>query len=276
LRGQVTFLSDDEISRLIAAVATTEPQYVKELVQLKANLPSGDGKALSDRDELYESAIDIVVREGRGSVSLLQRSLGIGYGRAARLIDFMAEDGIVGPYNGSQAREILMSPEQWEQLTGQGASAPPASTKPPRNNKILPAAEDVAEDEDSSLPGKIRAVKPVSNVRVDEKPEEEETLEVDEELENGFDEQDEEPPFDADETEEDEDEEDLEDEDVDDQEEEIEDEEEDIEEAEEEAEEEEESPSGMAKETKSKAAGKEMERKPAKPYSKGRWKAESA
>jgi S-DNA-T family DNA segregation ATPase FtsK/SpoIIIE len=49
-------------------------------------------------------------------VSLLQRALGIGYGRAARLIDYMAEDGIVGDYNGSQAREVLYTPEKWEQV----------------------------------------------------------------------------------------------------------------------------------------------------------------
>jgi S-DNA-T family DNA segregation ATPase FtsK/SpoIIIE len=68
---------------------------------------------LKARDDLYEQAIEIVLREGRGSVSLLQRALGIGYGRAARLIDFMAEDGIVGQYNGSQAREVLFTPEEW-------------------------------------------------------------------------------------------------------------------------------------------------------------------
>ncbi len=61
----------------------------------KATMPTSQ-----KRDELYEQAIDVVIREGRGSVSLLQRALGIGYGRAARLIDFMAEDGIVGEYNG--------------------------------------------------------------------------------------------------------------------------------------------------------------------------------
>src|SRR3990172_399154 len=92
LRGQGTYLSDDEISRVIGAVATTEPQFVKELVQLKvASDGDGDGIQLNSRDELYEAAIDVVVREGRGSVSLLQRALGIGYGRAARLIDYMAE-----------------------------------------------------------------------------------------------------------------------------------------------------------------------------------------
>jgi S-DNA-T family DNA segregation ATPase FtsK/SpoIIIE len=58
-------------------------------------------------------------------VSLLQRALGIGYGRAARLIDFMAEDGIVGGYNGSSAREVLFTPEQWAALKG---SPPDAAT----------------------------------------------------------------------------------------------------------------------------------------------------
>jgi DNA segregation ATPase FtsK/SpoIIIE, S-DNA-T family len=161
LRGQGTYLSDDEISRVIGAVATTEPQFVKELVQLKTTLPE-NGKKLSDRDELYEAAIDIVVREGRGSVSLLQRSLGIGYGRAARLVDFMAEDGIVGPYNGSQAREILISLEQWEQMSGQEAAAQPSLPKPRRDNKIL-----LASAEEPMSRGKVRTVKPIADT-VDE------------------------------------------------------------------------------------------------------------
>ena len=59
----------------------------------------------------------------RGSCSLLQRALGIGYGRAARLIDFMAEDGVVGTYNGSNAREVLFTWEDWEQLKGGGQKA---------------------------------------------------------------------------------------------------------------------------------------------------------
>ena len=75
---------------------------------------------LRERDELYEPAMEVVVREGRGSVSLLQRALGIGYGRAARLIDFMAEDGIVGGYNGSNAREVLYTPEAWAAFADSG------------------------------------------------------------------------------------------------------------------------------------------------------------
>jgi S-DNA-T family DNA segregation ATPase FtsK/SpoIIIE len=96
-----------------------------ELIQLKSS-GEGNGTALEklrSRDELYEKAIEIVVREGRGSVLLLQRALGIGYGRAARLIDFMAEDGIVGTYNGSNAREVLFSCEDWEQMKTGGQPA---------------------------------------------------------------------------------------------------------------------------------------------------------
>ena len=84
---------------------------------------------LRHRDDLYEPAIDVVVREGRGSVSLLQRALGIGYGRAARLVDFMAEDGIVGDYNGSQARDVLFTSEQWATFKakeGMGVGSEPA------------------------------------------------------------------------------------------------------------------------------------------------------
>ena len=125
LRGQGTYVSDDEINKVVDFVGTTEPQFVKELVQLKAAEADGDKSAetLKNRDELYEAAVDVVVREGRGSVSLLQRALGIGYGRAARLIDFMAEDGIVGHYNGSQAREVLITLEQWAEMIGQPAES---------------------------------------------------------------------------------------------------------------------------------------------------------
>jgi len=151
IRGQGTFLCDDEINRVISAVATTEPQFVKELVQLKATKQGADGKSFEDRDVLYEGAVDVIVREGRGSVSLLQRALGIGYGRAARLIDYMEEDGFVGPYNGSQAREILITLEDWEAMCGgeEGTQQEvPKPTPKRRNNKILiEQEEEEVEDE---------------------------------------------------------------------------------------------------------------------------------
>jgi S-DNA-T family DNA segregation ATPase FtsK/SpoIIIE len=131
MRAQGTYLSDEEITRVVEHLEC-DPCYAQELIQLRSSGRDGKGgflETLRARDELYEAAIEVVVREGRGSVSLLQRALGIGYGRAARLIDFMAEDAIVGHYNGSQAREVLYAPEQWEQVkqAGQPGEAVTAS-----------------------------------------------------------------------------------------------------------------------------------------------------
>ena len=151
IRGQGTYLSDEEINAVVECVSTGEQNFVHELVNLKVEQPGGGApEEFRKRDELYESAIDIVVREGRGSVSLLQRALGIGYGRAARLIDFMAEDNIVGPYAGSNDREVLISIEDWERMQGAsaGPSQPEATPAPTarRTNKIRPEPEPVDDD----------------------------------------------------------------------------------------------------------------------------------
>lgn len=143
LRGQGTYLGDDEINAVVDHCSTGEQNFVNELVNLKIKTDEeGDGAAptaLKKRDDIYPAAVDIVVREGRGSCSLLQRTLGIGYGRAARLIDYMAEDGIVGDYNGSQAREVIISIADWEAMqsgeetpsvAGGGATSAAAKPRP--------------------------------------------------------------------------------------------------------------------------------------------------
>ena len=143
VRGQGTYLSDDEINKVVAFCSQGQPQnFVSELVNLKVEAAGEEGglAQLKKRDELYESAIDVVVREGRGSVSLLQRTLGIGYGRAARLIDFMAEDNLVGQYAGSQAREVLISLADWERMQGQDPADAPEKlpTEPPPKPRRAP------------------------------------------------------------------------------------------------------------------------------------------
>jgi S-DNA-T family DNA segregation ATPase FtsK/SpoIIIE len=142
LRGQGTYVSDDEIGRVMAAVGTDTPQYAAELVNLQ---PAGAADAHAtpagspqDKDDLYDAAVEVVIREGRGSVSLLQRALGVGYGRGARLIDFMGEDGVVGQYAGSQAREVLITMQQWADRKGEAAPPPDPA---PRKLKIQPHAE---------------------------------------------------------------------------------------------------------------------------------------
>jgi S-DNA-T family DNA segregation ATPase FtsK/SpoIIIE len=71
-------------------------------------------RGIEHEDELYEDAVRVILQTGRGSVSLLQRRLSIGYSRAARLVDMMAEAGVVGPHKGSQPRDLLMTLEEWE------------------------------------------------------------------------------------------------------------------------------------------------------------------
>src|SRR5579883_2333000 len=117
VRAQGSYASDAEIQSVVSHLEC-DPCYDPELMTLETSgRDSGDlAERVRSRDELYETAIEVILREGRGSVSLLQRILQIGYGRAARLIDYMAEDGIVGGYNGSNAREVLYTPEQWQQM----------------------------------------------------------------------------------------------------------------------------------------------------------------
>ncbi|GIW93873.1 MAG: DNA translocase FtsK [Pirellulaceae bacterium] len=133
IRGQGTYVSDEEIERIVNTVSTGEQQFVDELMSIEIDTTEQNGpNRWKERDELYEQAIEVVVREQRGSVSLLQRALGIGYGRAARLIDFMQEDGIVGAYAGQHAREVLISMEDWRRMqANRQESDQPAPAAPP-------------------------------------------------------------------------------------------------------------------------------------------------
>ncbi len=110
-RGQGTFLSDEEIRRVVDHVKSqAEAQYEQDLVRIQ----EVDASVLGEKDELYEEAVRVILSSQRGSVSLIQRNFGIGYTRAARLIDMMAKEGLVGQYKGSQAREVRMTLEEWE------------------------------------------------------------------------------------------------------------------------------------------------------------------
>jgi S-DNA-T family DNA segregation ATPase FtsK/SpoIIIE len=103
-------VSEKEVKNLIEFLKQVGPPvYHQELLELGEELDL-EG---TDKDKLFEEAVKIVLTTQRGSVSLLQRKLNIGYCRAARLIDIMAKMGIVGEYKGSSARDVLISLEQW-------------------------------------------------------------------------------------------------------------------------------------------------------------------
>lgn len=113
IRVQGAFLSDNEVEAVVSHVrGQAEAEYNEELVPEVGE----DSDDASDEmlDELYDQAVTIVLEAKQASVSLLQRRMRIGYTRAARLIDSMEARGIVGPYEGSKPREVLVTLEQYQ------------------------------------------------------------------------------------------------------------------------------------------------------------------
>ena len=125
IRVQGCFISDEEVEELCNFVKNQgESQYdeniAKEIeakaVQDKKQSPfedDGDGEQL---DALFEKAVDTVLETGQASTSFLQRKLGVGYARGAKIIDQLEEKGIIGPSNGSKGREILITRQQWLEM----------------------------------------------------------------------------------------------------------------------------------------------------------------
>jgi len=120
VRAQGTFLDDGEVRAVIQDLTSrAKPEFHPELIRIKSpGSDAGDGS----RDPLFDDAVRIILESKRGSVSLLQRRLMVGYSRASRLIDQMADGGIVGEYKGSQAREVLITPKEWQAIRGNVAA----------------------------------------------------------------------------------------------------------------------------------------------------------
>lgn len=112
LRVQGAFLSDEEVEAVVDYCRNQgQAVYNDELVPEVEEAGDQPNEIL---DELYDQAIQIVLEAKQASVSLLQRRMRIGYTRAARLIDSMESHGIVGPYEGSKPREVLITLEQYQ------------------------------------------------------------------------------------------------------------------------------------------------------------------
>lgn len=125
-RVQGCFISDEEVYAVTEYIKEHfEADYNEEVIsQVEANAQTEEKSTSPDteRDELYDEAVDAVVNTGMASVSMLQRRLKLGYSRAARLVDQMEEDGVVGPFKGSKPREVLMSKEAWQERRVQQGS----------------------------------------------------------------------------------------------------------------------------------------------------------
>ncbi|MBM3977196.1 MAG: DNA translocase FtsK, partial [Planctomycetes bacterium] len=125
-RVQGALVEDHELQKLVDFVCKeAAPNFSQELVQIASGKTEAgaEGPMNPEEDDLWDEAVRVILKTKRGSASLLQRALGVGYTRASRLIDMMTAEGILGEFKGSKAREVLMTLEQWEKAHGK-ASVP--------------------------------------------------------------------------------------------------------------------------------------------------------
>ncbi|MFT5079405.1 MAG: S-DNA-T family DNA segregation ATPase FtsK/SpoIIIE [Bacteroidia bacterium] len=122
IRVQGAWAEDDELQAIVDFVTKDSAQnFNQELVQSATGTPKAGKPGDQDpaeRDELWDEAVRVIVKAKRGSASLLQRSLGVGYTRGTRLLEMMEESGIVGPHKGSKAREVFLTVEDWDEMQG--------------------------------------------------------------------------------------------------------------------------------------------------------------
>ena len=168
-RCQGTLVEDREarkVVRFLKDVAT--PSFDRQLVQLRTGGEAAGADAEAQglqnalEDPLFAKAVEVVLETKRGSVSLLQRRLAIGYTRASRLIDLMGEAGIIGEYKGTVAREVTISPEMWEQIKEQfigsdGASEGAAETPGDEDDARAEARADADEIDEADEDGETLA-----------------------------------------------------------------------------------------------------------------------
>ncbi len=129
VRVQGCFVSGGEVEKVVAHVKKqAQPVFDPRFASLpregeEAGAPGGSGGAAQE-DPLYEEAVRAVINAGQASTSVLQRRMRIGYGRAARLLDLMFEEGIIGPPDGNRPRKVLLNPADYSEQN-LAVSAPP-------------------------------------------------------------------------------------------------------------------------------------------------------
>lgn len=118
IRVQGTFVSDKEIEALVNYIKKREnAEYNEDVIEVINNMKGTHDKEAEDCDDLLPQAIEVVIETGQASASLIQRKFRVGYARAARMIDQMEARGIVGRFEGSKPRQVLINRQQWQEMT---------------------------------------------------------------------------------------------------------------------------------------------------------------
>jgi S-DNA-T family DNA segregation ATPase FtsK/SpoIIIE len=117
IRVQGAYVSEKEIEATVAFIKRQRPPEYNQVIIEETRQETG---VAGKTDALLEKATEIVVKSGFASASFLQRKLGVGYARAARLIDLLEDKGIVGGYEGSKPRAVLITPEELERMKREG------------------------------------------------------------------------------------------------------------------------------------------------------------
>jgi len=123
MRVHGAFVTETEINRVVEfwknqAVAEYDSTYLVAPPSDEEEGPEGE-ELDGDEDPLYADAVRVVIDMGKASTSILQRRLRLGYGRAARILDMMQRDGIIGPPDGSRPREVLKKPDWLEEVNAE-------------------------------------------------------------------------------------------------------------------------------------------------------------
>ena len=114
IRLHCAYISIPEVRRLVKFVKEQgTPEYDERIVQAVKGDADWFWEEYGEKDELYEKALELILLTGQASASYLQRRLKLGYARAARIIDQMEQEGIIGPSEGSKAREVLVDPKAY-------------------------------------------------------------------------------------------------------------------------------------------------------------------
>jgi len=133
-RVQGTWVTDKERQSVVSFVkkgseANYSDEVIHEIEKAAQGKPSGgvngkDEQSGNDYDDLLPQAVDVIFETGQASVSMLQRRLKLGYARAARIVDQMEQMGVVGPFEGSKPRTLLITKEQWREMQYSTGVAP--------------------------------------------------------------------------------------------------------------------------------------------------------